>query len=216
MGGRSPVAKEGWPFILGFALVSVLASALLPTWGCWVPFWVLTLWCIWFFRDPERTVPQEAGILLVAPADGRVVAVEEVPQAPLGMGPARKISIFMNVFSVHVNRVPMTGVVKELQYHRGRFLNAALDKASVDNERMEIMLEEGDTRIVFVQVAGLVARRIVCRLQKGERVERGSRFGLIRFGSRVDVYLPLSARIVPTLGETTRAGETILARLQEG
>ncbi|MBF0605836.1 MAG: phosphatidylserine decarboxylase family protein [Nitrospirae bacterium] len=213
MGIRSPVAKEGWPFIAGFAFVSVVADYLLPTWSCLLPFWLLTIWCVWFFRDPERIIPQESGVL-VAPADGRVVAIEEVADGPFGMGRVRKFSIFMNVFSVHVNRVPLTGQVKELAYHPGRFFNAALDKASVENERMEILMEgEKGLRVAFVQVAGLVARRIVCRLQRGDRMERGGRFGLIRFGSRVDVYLPLEARIAPVLGAQTRAGETVIARL---
>ncbi|HIJ85312.1 MAG TPA: phosphatidylserine decarboxylase family protein [Magnetococcales bacterium] len=211
---RSPVAKEGWPFILGFAAVSGVVSYFFPAWIVVGPFGLLTVWCVWFFRDPERSVPQDLGVL-VAPADGRVVAIEEVAQAPLGLGPARKFSIFMNVFSVHVNRAPLTGQVKGLAYHPGRFLNAALDKASVENERMEVFMEgENGVRVVFVQVAGLVARRIVCWLRQGDSLGRGDRFGLIRFGSRVDVYLPLDARILLTLGDKTRAGETIIARME--
>lgn len=214
MGIRSPIAKEGWPFIVGFIFISALASYLLPTLSCFAPFWLVTIWCVWFFRDPERTIPQESGVF-VAPADGRVVAIEELANGPLGIGPVRKFSIFMNVFSVHVNRVPLTGQVKELAYHPGRFFNAALDKASVENERMEILMEgENGLRVAFVQVAGLVARRIVCRLQRGDRLERGGRFGLIRFGSRVDVYLPLGANIALVLGDQTRAGETIIARME--
>ncbi|MBF0422856.1 MAG: phosphatidylserine decarboxylase family protein [Magnetococcales bacterium] len=212
MAFRSPVAKEGWPFILGFTVVAAAASHWLPTLGCMVPFWLLTVWCVWFFRDPERLVPQEPGVV-VAPADGRVVAIEEVAEGPLGLGPGRKFSIFMNVFSVHVNRAPMAGEVRDMSYHRGRFVNAALDKASLENERMEILLEgNGGRRLAMVQVAGLVARRIVCRVKKQDRLERGGRFGLIRFGSRVDVYLPLEAQVVGGLGDRTRAGETIIAR----
>ncbi|MBF0348444.1 MAG: phosphatidylserine decarboxylase family protein [Magnetococcales bacterium] len=211
---RSPVAREGWPFILGFAVVAGLASMILPNLACMLPFWLLTVWCVWFFRDPERVTPTEPGIW-VAPADGRVVAIEEVAQAPLGLGPARKCSIFMNVFSVHVNRVPMTGRIEALAYHPGRFLNAELDKASVENERMELLMKgEHGIAVVFVQVAGLVARRIVCRVRQGDRLERGERFGLIRFGSRVDLYLPREAQILLALGDRTRAGETVMARLE--
>lgn len=212
---RSPVAREGIPFILGFAAVAAAG-----TWGVQQPvlsavLWLLTGWCVWFFRDPDREPTSEEGVIL-APADGKVVVIEEVAAAPLTGLPARKFSIFMNVFSVHVNRSPEKGVVRALSYHPGKFLNAALDKASVENERMAYHLELADgTPIVFVQVAGLVARRIVCRIAEGARLERGERFGLIRFGSRVDVYLPLSAQIVPVLGEQTTAGETIIARLEK-
>ncbi len=213
MAFRSPVAVQGLPFIAGFAAVSGLGSAFCPFLPGEVALWILTLWCVWFFRDPERHPPAGEGVL-IAPADGRVVALEEVAAAPLSGEAARKLSIFMNVFSVHVNRFPATGRVVGLAYHPGKFLNAALDKASVENERMEILaeLDEG-TRLPFVQVAGLVARRIVWWIQEGDVLQRGQRFGLIRFGSRVDVYLPLDARVAVTLGQRTRAGETILAHL---
>ena len=213
MAFRSPVAVEGIPFIAGFAAVAVLGSLYCPFLPGEVILWVLTAWCVWFFRDPDRETPQFEG-LLIAPADGRVVALEEVAAAPLSGEAARKLSIFMNVFSVHVNRSPAAGRVAELAYHRGRFLNAALDKASLENERMEILLELPDGRkIPFVQVAGLVARRIICRAEVGDVLARGERFGLIRFGSRVDVYLPPDAEVAVALGDHTRAGETVLARL---
>lgn len=207
------IAREGWPFIAGFAAVSAMVSFVWPA-GVWgIPFWIVTVWCVWFFRDPERLIPVEPGVI-VAPADGRVVAITEVAEAPLGVGPARKFSIFMNVFSVHVNRVPLAGRVRAVAYHPGRFFNAALDKASLENERMEVFMEGDDgTKVCFVQVAGLIARRIVCRLREGDRMDRGGRFGLIRFGSRVDVYVPLDARILPSLGDRTRAGETVIARV---
>ncbi|MBF0108104.1 MAG: phosphatidylserine decarboxylase family protein [Magnetococcales bacterium] len=213
MSSLSPVAREGWPFILGFAVVAALASLVLPNLACILPFWLLTGWCVWFFRDPDRVVPADPGVL-VAPADGRLVAVEEVAQAPFGLGPSLKLSIFMNVFSVHVNRAPMAGRIEAMAYHPGRFLNARLDKSSLENERMELLMRgEGGILVCFVQVAGLVARRIVCRVGQGDRLERGGRFGLIRFGSRVDLYVPRSAKVLVTLGDETRAGETIMAHL---
>ena len=207
-----PVAKEGWPFIAG-----CVTLALVGTWFCpWpighAPLWLLTIWCIWFFRDPERIIPTTEGVV-VAPADGRIIAIEE-QTAPLSGLPSRKISIFMNVFNVHVNRIPATGEIIKLSYHKGRFFNAALDKASLENERMELLLRtEQGVSITFSQVAGLIARRIVCRLSLGSHVQRGERFGLIRFGSRVDIYLPLSAPLQVVLGDRTTAGETILATL---
>ena len=210
---RSPVAAEGWPFIAAFVGVAVFGTVLCPFLPGTVTLWLLAGWCLWFFRDPERELPSGDG-LVIAPADGRVVAIEEVT-APLSGQPARKFSIFMNVFSVHVNRCPIQGQITNLAYHPGRFLNAALDKASVENERMEILVTSPSGVVLsFVQVAGLIARRIVCRLKVGQSVRQGERFGLIRFGSRVDVYLPLSAKIHLSLGEQTRAGETVIALLE--
>ncbi len=210
---QKPVAKEGLPFIAIFLLVAVAGSWFDLFLPLEILLWVLTFWCVWFFRDPDRQPPVGEG-LVIAPADGRVVAVEEVAKAPLSGLPARKFSIFMNVFSVHVNRFPVHGRVEAVSYHPGRFLNAALDKASLENERMEILAHTTDgVPITFVQVAGLVARRIVCHLQVGQRLQAGDRFGLIRFGSRVDIYLPLSAHVELGLGEQTRAGESVIARL---
>ena len=212
---RSPIAKEGWPFIAVFAGIAILGTLFCPFLPGTVPLWILTGWCIWFFRDPERQTPLGDG-LVIAPADGRVVAIEEV-MAPLTGQPSRKFSIFMNVFNVHVNRSPIAGQVTDLAYHAGHFLNAALDKASLENERMEIALTSPQGVVLpFVQVAGLVARRIVCRLNKGQSVVQGERIGLIRFGSRVDIYLPLSAKINLSLGDHTRAGETIIAYMETG
>ncbi|MBF0214057.1 MAG: phosphatidylserine decarboxylase family protein [Magnetococcales bacterium] len=212
MAMRSPVAKEGLPFIAIFVLVAWAGSAWLHYRPIQAVLWILAGWCLWFFRDPERQTPVGEG-LVIAPADGKVVAIEETI-APLSGLPARKFSIFMNVFSVHVNRFPIGGRVEQVAYHPGKFLNAALDKASVENERMEVcVVTDSGARISFVQVAGLVARRIVCYLKPGDVMPAGQRFGLIRFGSRVDLYLPLTARIEPVLGDQTRAGETIIARL---
>ncbi|MBF0293999.1 MAG: phosphatidylserine decarboxylase [Magnetococcales bacterium] len=210
---HGPVAREGWPFIAIFVLVALAgtwSSLARPVVGI---LWLLAIWCVWFFRDPDRQTPQGEG-MVIAPADGRVVAVEVVPEAPLSGLPARKFSIFMNVFSVHVNRFPVPGRVEKVSYHAGRFLNAALDKASSENERMEVLARTASgVPITFVQVAGLVARRIVCYLQPGQSLAAGERFGLIRFGSRVDVYLPLTAHIELAIGDATVAGETVIARL---
>ncbi len=211
---RSPVAKEGWPFIIAFAAVAAVVTWVCPSVVGDVPPWLLTAWCVWFFRDPERPIPQGPGEL-AAPADGVVVALDRGATAPLSGLPATKLSIFMNVFNVHVNRMPLAARVTAAAYHPGRFLNAALDKASVENERMELLLETPDGhRITLVQVAGLVARRIVCRATEGSRWQRGERFGLIRFGSRVDLYLPLAADIPLTIGDRTVAGTTVVARLE--
>jgi phosphatidylserine decarboxylase len=176
------------------------------------------VWCVAFFRDPERKTPDEPS-LIICPADGKLLPiVEAVPPAELGMGdtPRPRLSIFMNVFNVHVNRNPVTGHVIALSYRPGKFFNASFDKASIHNERMSIRLrpdgEAEERDLAVVQIAGLVARRIVCDLAQGEGVRRGTRFGIIRFGSRVDVYLPPRTEILVTPGMTTRAGETVLAR----
>ncbi|MEO5362409.1 MAG: phosphatidylserine decarboxylase family protein [Magnetococcus sp. DMHC-8] len=211
---RSPVAAEGWPFIAIFVGIAVAGEIVCPSRIGSLLLWVLAGWCVWFFRDPERQPPPGTG-LVIAPADGRVIAIEEVAHAPLSGQAARKCSIFMNVFSVHVNRCPISGQVTDLAYHPGRFFNAALDKASLENERMAILVTAPNgVALTFVQVAGLIARRIICRLQPGQTVTQGERFGLIRFGSRVDVYLPLSARLAVQLGDQTRAGETVMAHLE--
>ncbi|HEX4105318.1 MAG TPA: phosphatidylserine decarboxylase [Rhizomicrobium sp.] len=212
-----PIHREGWPFIAIFAVVNLLLLALLPPLGLLaLP---LTGWCVAFFRDPERVTPDGPG-LVICPADGRLLPiVEAVPPPELDMGetPRVRLSIFMNVFNVHVNRNVCNGSVIALSYRPGRFINASFDKASEDNERMSIRLrpdgagEAGD--IAVVQIAGLVARRIVCELSMGQGVRRGERFGIIRFGSRLDVYLPPGARVAVTPGQTMIAGETILAHL---
>ncbi len=210
-----PINPAGWPLIAIFAGVSLLlwwASDALGLIGV-----VLTLWCVYFFRDPERFTPTRAG-LIVSPADGRVQLVDRaVPPLELDMGNKEcdRVCIFMNVFNVHVNRVPVDGIIRRIAYRPGRFLNASLDKASVHNERESYLLET-DTghHVAFVQIAGLVARRIVCLVQEGQPVEAGQRFGLIRFGSRVDVYLPKGAVPLVTEGQTAVAGETVIADLK--
>jgi len=201
-GLKLPLHADGWPFIVVAVALNALVFAL-AGWVGWL-FLPLTLWCIAFFRDPERSIPEGEG-LIVSPADGVLLPiVEAVPPEELGMGrtPCRRLSIFMNVFNVHVNRVPADGTV------------TALDKASEHNERMAVRLRLADGRdLAVVQIAGLVARRIRCDLHQGEQVHRGARFGIIRFGSRLDVYLPVGAAIGVTRGQRVRAGETVLATI---
>ncbi len=216
---RIPIHREGWLFIAIFAGVNALATWLSP-WAA-LAFAPLTIWCIAFFRDPERT-PPPGETLLVSPADGVLLPIAlAVPPEELGLGatPRRRLSIFMNVFNVHVNRMPLGGTIVALAYRPGRFFNASFDKASEHNERMSARLRptggsNPQDDLVVVQIAGLVARRIVCDIKQGDTVRRGDRYGMIRFGSRLDVYLPPAAKIVIKDGSVTRAGETVLAELQ--
>jgi phosphatidylserine decarboxylase len=208
------VHKEGYPFIALFAAVNLLAFLF----AAWLGLLLLpiTIWCAAFFRDPERTTPPGDN-LVICPADGKLLPiVDAAPPAELGMGDAvrPRLSIFMNVFNVHVNRNPVSGQVVTLSYRPGKFFNASFDKASIHNERMSVRLK-ADTgqELAVVQIAGLVARRIVCDLTQGQHVQGGARFGIIRFGSRVDVYLPPGTEILVTPGMITKAGETVLARL---
>jgi phosphatidylserine decarboxylase len=214
---NAPVHREGWRFIAIAAGVNLLAAVLSPWAG--LAFVPLTLWCIAFFRDPERETPAGPG-LVISPADGKLLPIVEVsPPEELGLGPKPRprLSIFMDVFNVHVNRIPEGGTVTALAYRPGKFFNARFDKASVHNERLGIRLtlEDGagkpSRELGVVQIAGLVARRIHCEVKEGQRVCRGDRFGIIRFGSRVDVYLPEGARVRVHAGQKVRAGETVLA-----
>jgi phosphatidylserine decarboxylase len=215
---RIPIHREGWPFIAIFAAVNV-ASYFLSPWAALVLL-PLTIWCVAFFRDPERTAPP-GDRKLVSPADGKLLPTSEVvPPEELGLGPGprRRLSIFMDVFNVHVNRMVLSGTVQALAYRPGKFFNASFDKASVHNERMSIRLRpRGSTvpedDIAVVQIAGLVARRIVCDVKQGDFVERGARYGMIRFGSRLDIYLPTGAKILIQDGSVTVAGETVLAEI---
>jgi phosphatidylserine decarboxylase len=206
-----PIHPEGYPFIGGFALVSLILFWI------WTPLgWIgtlLTVWCALFFRDPIRVTPQRDG-LVVAPADGRISMIARaLPPAELGLGdrPLLRISIFMSVFNVHVNRSPVAGRIERIAYRPGAFINAELDKASDDNERNSLAISTPHGRIGVVQIAGLVARRIVSFVREGQSVGTGERFGLIRFGSRVDVYLPDGSVALVAEGQTSLAGETILA-----
>lgn len=209
----TPIHKEGHTYIAIFFAVSVLLYLFSPFLG-WIGI-ILTAWCIYFFRDPNRVVPDHSGVL-VSPADGTVCAVSEaVPPAELGMGetPRTRISIFLSVFNVHVNRVPAAGKITGLAYVPGKYLNAAADEASDENERQLIRMKTEDGHdIAFAQVAGLVARRILCDLKEGDEVARGDRFGLIRFGSRTDIYLDEGLDPQVSVGQTMIGGETIIAR----
>jgi phosphatidylserine decarboxylase len=211
-----PVTPEGYPFIGAFAVASLVLFWIWTPLG-WIGT-VLTLWCVYFFRDPPRVTPVRDG-LVVAPADGRVSMVTTAPpphELGLGATPLPRVSIFMSVFDCHVNRSPITGRVEKIVYQPGKFINADLDKASLDNERNSLVIATGDTRIAVVQIAGLVARRIVCFVREGQPVGAGERFGMIRFGSRLDVYLPPGTAPLVAVGQIATAGETVLADLTGG
>jgi phosphatidylserine decarboxylase len=209
---NQPIAVEGYPFLGLFAFVT-LVFALLGWTILTILLLALTLFSVYFFRNPERITPVGDN-LLVAPADGKVVFVGEVEEERYFNERVIKISIFMSVFNVHVNRVPCTGKIVDMFYNKGQFVNASYDKASKVNEQSGILLEaEGGERILFVQIAGLIARRIVTYPLIGDLLKRGERYGLIRFGSRVDIYLPLNCVVAVTLGEETVGGETILGTL---
>jgi len=213
------VHPAGWPFILLFAGVSCLFA--LIDGALFFVGLLLTAWCVYFFRDPPRVPPARKGVV-VSPADGKVIAVQRViPDLDfaLGAAPRTRISIFLNVFDVHVNRIPADGVIVSRRYRKGKFINASLDKASEDNERMALVLRlEGDHRrdgalLGFVQIAGLVARRIVCDVQEQQSVKAGDRYGIIRFGSRADIYLPEGVAPLVSVGQYMIGGETVIADL---
>ena len=212
------VAREGVPFIAGAAVIAVGAYALAldrRSWPLWVLAFLLTviaLWVAYFFRDPERNGPR-GDALVIAPADGRIVHITEVDEPTFLGGRALRISVFMNVFNVHVNRYPVSGVVRYVHYNPGKFLNAAVEKASLENEQMSVGIAHGATRVLMRQIAGLIARRIVTYSKVGDEARQGERMGLIRFGSRVDVFLPTTAAIRVAVGQTTKAGMTVLAEL---
>ncbi|MGH6767821.1 MAG: phosphatidylserine decarboxylase [Xanthobacteraceae bacterium] len=209
-----PINREGYPFIGVFALVSLVLFWIWTPLG-WVGT-VLTVWCALFFRDPPRVTPVGEG-LVIAPADGRISKIiNAVPPKELNLGdrPMPRVSIFMNVFDCHVNRSPVGGRIERIVYKHGAFINAELDKASEDNERNSFVILSGGNRIGVVQIAGLVARRIVCFQREGASVGAGERIGLIRFGSRVDVYLPEGTRPLVAEGQTAVAGETVIADLR--
>jgi phosphatidylserine decarboxylase len=209
----APVHKEGYPFIGIFALVALFLFWLAKPLG-WIGV-ILTCWCAYFFRDPTRVTPVGEG-LIVSPADGRVSQVSLAvppPELELGSASLMRISIFMNVLDVHINRAPVSGVVQKIAYTPGKFLNADLDKASEDNERNGLVIRTPSGPIGVVQIAGLIARRIVCFVREGNTLNAGERFGLIRFGSRVDVYLPANAKPLVSEGQTALAGETVIADL---
>ncbi len=206
------IAREGYPFIL-FSGFATLILALLSMGSAALAGLAVTWFITWFFRDPARIIPDEADVL-VAPADGKIIRIEEIDDALFTRGRAVKISIFMNIFNVHVNRIPRTGRVERVRLRPGRFYAADSDKAVLHNEHCALLIRtDGEHVYGVVQVAGLIARRIVCRAEKGDRVTTGSRYGMIRFGSRVDLYLPPAAELRVSSGDKVRAGETILALL---
>ncbi|MDB5485163.1 MAG: putative phosphatidylserine decarboxylase-like protein [Tardiphaga sp.] len=211
-----PIHPEGYPFIGGFALASLVLFWI------WTPLgWIgtgLTVWCALFFRDPVRVTPIREG-LVVSPADGRVSMIAMVvPPAELGLGdtPLLRISVFMSVFNCHVNRAPVAGRIDRIAYRPGKFVNAELDKASEDNERNALVISTPNGRVGVIQIAGLVARRIVSFVREGQVIGAGERFGLIRFGSRLDVFLPEGGKALVSIGQTAIAGETILADFNLG
>ena len=210
-----PILADGWRFIAIFASVTFLAALTGAAWLFW-PLMILTLWSIYFFRDPPRGVPQDDGVL-IAPADGLVqMIVEAVPPAELGLGSEAltRVSIFLSVFDVHINRAPCAASIDVVAYRPGKFLNAAADKASEENERMALALRRPDGRVIgCVQIAGWVARRIVCYVKPGQAVAAGERFGHIRFGSRTDLYLPQGSRLLVAPGQRMIGGETVMADL---
>ena len=210
-----PVHPDGYKFIAAFFIGSVIFGWL------WDPlFWigmVLTVWCTWFFRDPRRITPVNDDFV-ISPADGKISHIGNiVPPEELGFGsePMLRISVFMNVFNCHINRSPVKGRISHLIYRKGEFVNAELDKASEANERNSLVIETSHGKVAVVQIAGLIARRIICFSSQGEDLATGERFGLIRFGSRLDVYLPNSATATVALGQTAIGGETVLARYDE-
>ncbi|HTI85972.1 MAG TPA: phosphatidylserine decarboxylase [Alphaproteobacteria bacterium] len=209
------IHREGFPFIAGFAIATVVLFLIWRPLG-WVGV-VATVWCVWFFRDPDRVTPRRAGTLVSA-ADGVVCAIVSASPPPeLGLSPEPRVrvSVFLNIFDVHVNRVPADGTITALNYRPGKFINASFDKASEDNERMAIAMRLADGRdVAFVQIAGLIARRIKCDLKVGQTVEAGERFGIIRFGSRTDMYLPAGYTPSVTVGQRVFGGETVVADIE--
>ena len=204
------IAREGWPFLAISIILAIAVTAWCATWS--IPLWIIALFVLQFFRDPPREIPQAAGAVL-SPCDGRVIKVER-SQDPYGQREAILVSVFMNVFNVHSNRSPVDGKIELVQYFPGKFVNADLEKASTENERNAVVIKtpEGQT-VTFVQVAGLIARRILCYVKAGDVLARGQRYGFIRFGSRVDIYLPLEANVKVSIGDKVSATTTILAIL---
>jgi phosphatidylserine decarboxylase len=205
------LAKEGWPFIAASLIISVLIFHFGNLWVS-LPFVLISIFVIQFFRDPKRTIPSGQN-LVICPADGKVICVEECHDVYQDVN-SIKVSIFMNVFNVHSNRSPVDGLVEKIDYYPGKFINADFDKASTENERNAIIMKLANgQKITVVQVAGLIARRILCYAKVNQNLVRGERYGFIRFGSRVDVYLPLNSQVEVTIGQKVKATETILAKL---
>jgi phosphatidylserine decarboxylase len=207
------IAREGWPFIIGAIMVALLVN-ISVSWLWAIPFWIIAVFVLQFFRDPPRDIPSVDNAIL-APADGRIVAVEKLLD-PYLKRDAVKVSVFMNVFNVHSNRSPVDGKVRDKWYSPGKFINADLPKASLENERNALWITtDNGADVTCVQVAGLIAKRILCSAKPGDHLTRGQRFGFIRFGSRVDVYLPTNTKINVNIGDKVHATSTILAELRE-
>lgn len=213
-------AREGYLFI-GIAALAAASTFVLAlarrSWALWLLAVLVTLIALgvaYFFRDPERS-GERGGTLVVAPADGRLIMMTEVDEPAFIQGSAIRMSIFMNVFNVHVNRYPIDGVVRYVQYNKGKFINAAAEKSSLENEQMSVGIESGKRRVLVRQIAGLIARRIVTYSRVGETIRQGDRMGIIRFGSRVDVFVPSGTRILSKVGDLTTAGTTVLGELSE-
>ena len=202
------IAREGWPYLLAVGLLAIIFTKLFGVFYT-LPLWIIFVFVLQFFRDPPRLVPVAPNAVL-APADGRVIVVEKMYD-PYAQRDALKISIFMNVFNVHSNRIAVNGRIKSIEYFPGKFFNADFDKASLENERNAMVIEAKGNDITLVQVAGLIARRILCYVRAGDLVKKGERYGFIRFGSRVDVYLPLHAEPLVSVGDKVRATSTLLA-----
>lgn len=202
------IAREGWPILFGTVAIAIIVTVYAGWWS--IPFWLFAIFALQFFRDPARVPPADADAV-ISPADGRIVCVEKVRDPHLDRE-ALKISVFMNVFNVHSNKSPVDGEIKGRWYTAGSFVNADFDKASLENERNALWIQSARGDVLCVQIAGLIARRILCYVRTGDRLVRGQRYGFIRFGSRVDVYLPTQARAEVSIGQKVTGGRTILAR----
>ena len=213
MNHDSIIVREGLPFIIPLGIFTLIFSIFGIIWTASI-FFIATCFVTWFFRNPEREFPDGAKSI-ISPADGKIIKIENVVENDFLKGPTRKISIFMNVFDVHVNRIPYSGTVADIEYNKGHFFSANLDKASELNERNSVLIKTDDgKKILTVQIAGLIARRIECWVKEGMHVRKGERFGLIRFGSRLDVFLPPDAIISIRVGDRVRAGETLIGWLK--
>ncbi|HVO65745.1 MAG TPA: phosphatidylserine decarboxylase family protein [Syntrophales bacterium] len=213
MNHESIIAREGFPFILPLGAFTIIFAFFGFTWLAFL-FFVATAFVTWFFRNPQRKTPED-NKAVVSPADGQVIKIEDITKNDLLNTPSRKVSIFMNIFNVHVNRIPYSGVVKGVYYNKGDFFSADLDKASLSNERNLILIRTDEGKeILTVQIAGLIARRIECWVKEGMNVCRGERFGLIRFGSRLEVFLPSDSTVAVKVGDKVRAGESLIGWLK--
>lgn len=207
------IAREGLPFILPLSILTIIFAAFGFIWIA-IPLFLTFVFVTCFFRNPQRKTPNEANAV-ISPADGQVIKIEDVAENDLLSGPSKKISIFMNVFNVHVNRIPYSGTVDSIRYHEGRFFSANLDKASTLNERNSVLIKTDDGKeILTIQIAGLIARRIECWIKEGMNVKKGDRFGIIRFGSRLEVFLPSDSVTAVNIGDKVKAGETLIGWLK--